>query len=118
MTSIPSLHLHSVNQGKSRQTIVPTAIQQEALDRARHNQTMSNYPDIFNGFMAKGISEADIVPRSNVFTYNAWKALGRQVIKGQHGVKVLTWIPIDDKKDEDGKVMPARQSSESLSQSN
>jgi len=33
----------------------------------------------------------------NVFTYNAWKALGRQVNKGEHGVKVVTWIDATDK---------------------
>jgi antirestriction protein ArdC len=27
-----------------------------------------------------------------VFTFNAWKALGRSVKRGQHGVKVVTWI--------------------------
>jgi antirestriction protein ArdC len=63
---------------------------------------MSNYPAIFTGFMAKGIPEADIRPRDNVFTYEAWRALGRQVRKGEHGVKVCTFIEcgkveVDDK---------------------
>jgi antirestriction protein ArdC len=53
---------------------------------------MTNYPAIFEGFMAKGIAEADIKPRENVFTFNAWKALGRSVKKGEHGVKVVTFI--------------------------
>jgi antirestriction protein ArdC len=42
--------------------------------------------------MAKGIPEADIKPRENVFTFNAWKALGRSVKRGEHGVKVVTFI--------------------------
>ena len=79
-------------------------IQQEALDRARQNQSTRNYAAIINGFIKKGISEADIVPRSNVFTYNAWRALGRQVCKGQRGVRITTWIPVDEKRNADGKV--------------
>jgi antirestriction protein ArdC len=27
-----------------------------------------------------------------VFTYHAWRALGRQVRRGEHGVKVVTFI--------------------------
>ena len=64
----------------------------EALTRACTGQTLSNYPAIYQGFMAMGIPESDIRPRENVFTYEAWKALGRHVRKGQHGVKVVTFI--------------------------
>lgn len=69
-----------------------TAIQGEALTRATGNLSMSNYPAIFRGFMAKGIPESEIQPRVNVFTFNAWKALGRNVRKGEHGVHVLTFL--------------------------
>ena len=51
----------------------------EALTRAVSGQTMSNYPAIFQGFIAKGIPESEIRPRENVFTFNAWRALGRTV---------------------------------------
>jgi antirestriction protein ArdC len=68
------------------------AIRQEALTRAISGQTMSNYPAIYQGFIAKGISESEIIPRENVFTFNAWRALGRTVRRGEHGVKVLTFI--------------------------
>ena len=64
----------------------------EALTRACTGQTLSNYPAIFQGFTAMGIPEQDIRPRENVFTFNAWKALGRHVRKGEHGVKVVTFI--------------------------
>jgi hypothetical protein len=64
----------------------------EALERATTGRAFSNYPAIFAGFMAKGIPEADIKPRENVFTFNAWKALGRSVKKGERGVKVITFI--------------------------
>jgi hypothetical protein len=63
-------------------------MQIEALDRARTSQALTNYPAIFEGFMAKGIAEADIKPRENVFTFHAWKALGRSVKRGAHGVRV------------------------------
>ncbi len=69
--------------------------QSEALSRATSNLSMLNYPAIYEGFEGKGIS--DIRPRENVFTYNAWKAKGRQVRKGEHGVKVVTWIDCKSK---------------------
>ncbi len=71
-------------------------MQQEALDRAASGQTMSNYPAIIHGFMAKGIPADDIRPRENVFTYHAWRALGRQVRRGEHGVKVVTFVAVKD----------------------
>ena len=74
--------------------------QAESLSRAIHGQTMSNYPAIIDGFTNRGIPEDQIKPRENVFTYQAWKALGRQVRKGEHGVKVITFIK-RDKKTED-----------------
>jgi antirestriction protein ArdC len=67
-------------------------VQREALTRAVTGQTMSNYPAIFQGFNAKGIPESEIRPRENVFTFEAWKALGRYVRKGEHGVKIVTFI--------------------------
>jgi len=56
-----------------------TEIETEALERARNGQTWTNYPAIFAGFIEKGIAENDIKPRENVFTFHAWKALGRSV---------------------------------------
>ncbi len=79
-------------------TIDRTQVQQEALTRAVSGQSLSNWPAIIHGFIAKGIPEADIRPRENVFTYNAWRALGRQVRRGEHGVKVCTFRPVDDSK--------------------
>jgi hypothetical protein len=64
----------------------------EALSRAMFGQSAANFPAIFAGFAAKGIAETEIKPRENVFTYNAWKALGRVVRRGEHGVKVTTFI--------------------------
>jgi hypothetical protein len=78
-------------------------MQQEALSRAVGNQSLTNWPAIFQGFMAKGIPEQEIKPRENVFTYHAWRALGRQVRRGQHGVKVTTWVPAKGKEEIDAE---------------
>lgn len=67
-------------------------LRQESLSRAVAGQSLANYPAIISGFIAKGIPEFEILPRENVFTFNAWKALGRSVKKGEHGVKVVTFI--------------------------
>lgn len=67
------------------------AIQQEALSRAQGGLSTRNYADIYHGFAAKGIPIEEIRPRENVLTFHAWKALGRNVRKGEHGVKVLTF---------------------------
>jgi N-terminal domain of anti-restriction factor ArdC len=83
-------------------TIDREQIQQEALSRAVSGQTLSNWPAIIRGFVAKGIPEQDIRPRENVFTYHAWRALGRQVRRGEHGVKVITYVTIKGKEDKDG----------------
>ena len=74
--------------------------QQEALTRAVSGQSFTNWPAIIAGFVAKGIAENEILPRENVFTYNAWRALGRQVRRGEHGVKVVTYVTVEAK---DGK---------------
>ena len=72
-------------------------IQAEALSRAQNSPSWSNYPAIFQGFIEKGLEFEDIVPRENVFTFHAWKAKGRCVKKGEHGVKITTWIPVSKK---------------------
>jgi len=82
-------------------TLTKEAIQAEALSRAVGNQSLTNWPTIFAGFMAKGIREADIRPRENIFTYHAWRALGRQVRRGEHGVKITTFVAIKGKEDKD-----------------
>jgi antirestriction protein ArdC len=75
-------------------------ISRESLSRARNGESAANFTAIYHGFVEKGISEDDIRPRENVFTYNAWKALGRQVRKGEHGVRVMTYITNQKKKDD------------------
>jgi hypothetical protein len=90
-------------------TTTPTRdIPAEALSRATGNQSLSNWPAIFAGFTAKGITEADIRPRENVFTYHAWRALGRQVRRGEHGVKIVTFVPKGDTGNPDATGKPKR----------
>ena len=74
-----------------------TEHQQDALMRARSGSSALNYQAIITGFMAKGIPSSAIIPRENVLTYGAWQAIGRQVLKGQKGVKVVSWIKTTDK---------------------
>lgn len=81
-------------------------IQAEALHRARHGNLNLNYTRIINGFLDKGIPEADIKPRENVFTYHAWQALGRQVKRGEHGVKVTTFVAMSKKDTDTGVSRP------------
>ena len=79
-------------------------LQQASLGRAVSGQSCANYPAIFAGFMARGIPEGEIKPRVNVFTFNAWKAKGPQVRRGEKSVSVTTWISMRPKAgDPDGK---------------
>ena len=64
----------------------------EALARARGQSSTANYAAILQVFMAMGIAPEDIRPRENVCTYHAWRALGRQVRKGVHGVRCHTFV--------------------------
>ena len=63
-----------------------------ALSRARSSQSMANYGLLYDGFLSMGIPESDIQPRVNVLSFHAWRAVGRTVRKGEHGVKLVTWI--------------------------
>ena len=81
---------------------------QEALGRAADGVSLGNYPAIFAGFTQMGIPQSEIKPRENVFTFAAWKALGRHIRKGQHGVKVLTFISTTKKDKETGEKVTHR----------
>jgi hypothetical protein len=86
----------------STATVDRVQMQQESLSRATQGQALTNWPAIFEGFVAKGIPEHEIKPRENVFTYHAWRALGRQVRRGEHGVKVVTFVSMKGKENRDG----------------
>lgn len=95
-------------KGRKAQTERGESLAMEALGRAVGRQTAMNYPAIFEGFEATGISGDDIHPRENVFTFNAWRALGRSVAKGAHGVRVLTWIERKQTNKETGEITIGR----------
>jgi len=80
--------------------------QVEALKRALSSISFFNYATIVHGFAWKGIEHNEVIPRENVFTYNAWLALGRQVQKGEKGVKVFTMIVKEDKETGRTKKFP------------
>jgi len=67
-------------------------MQQAALGRATGNIGTMNYGLIISGFKSKGIPEDEIIPRYNVFTFNAWKALNRRVKQGEHGVRITVFV--------------------------
>lgn len=79
----------------------------EALARAEGGVSIANYTPIFEGFAAMGIMPDRIEPRVNVLTYHAWRAKGRQVRRGEHGVKVCTWVVIEET-DADGNKSTSR----------
>ncbi len=81
---------------------------QAAVTRALSGQSYSNFPAIFQGFAEKGIPESEIRPRENVFTYDAWRALGRQVRRGEHGVRVMTFIVFERENEGTGEKEPHR----------
>src|SRR5580700_3963979 len=87
----------------ARPALSPKVGQAEALSRAVNGLSLGNYPAIFAGFVAKGIPEDAIKPRANVFTYQAWRALGRQVRRGEHGVKVVTFVEMAKEDKETGE---------------
>jgi len=77
------------------------------LQRATGSESCYNYPAIFSGFLAIGIPEEEILPRENIFTYAAWKAVGRIVKQGEHGVRIVSWVTVEGKS-KDGKVVDSR----------
>ncbi len=78
-------------------------IQAQALRNALAERSMANYETIFSEFAEKGVPVDEVKPRENVFSYNAWLALGRQVRKGESGVKIVTWIERKAKGDAEGQ---------------
>ena len=94
--------------GRASRTEKQAEIQTKALTNAVTGESMANYQAIFDGFVAMGIDPDDVKPRENVFTFNAWKALGRVVKKGQHGVRIVTVIPCTKKDDQTGEEVPVK----------
>jgi len=60
---------------------------------------MSNYSTVIREFMDRGIPIDEIRPKENVFTFLAWRALGRHVRKGEHGVQIPTFVRVPESVD-------------------
>jgi hypothetical protein len=48
---------------------------------------------VVEAFAAAGVDPADIAPRENVLTFNAWKATDRRVAKGAKSLRVTVYVP-------------------------
>jgi len=75
-------------------------IREQALDRARNGSSIRNDAEVIGAFMERGIPLDEIQPRENVLTYRAWQAIGRQVKKGEKGVRLATIL---EREDDDGE---------------
>jgi len=62
---------------------------EESLSRAIGTIQSQNDSVVEAHYAALGIHAT---ARTDVFTYNAWRALGRQVRKGEHGCRLTVWI--------------------------
>ena len=60
----------------------------------------ANDEAVIAAFADAGIDPADIEPRHNVLTFNAWKAKGRRVAKGATSIRVTVWIPAGQDSDD------------------
>jgi hypothetical protein len=70
-----------------------------ALARIATSTSTANFATIIAAFKERGIPEDNILPRQNVLTFKAWKAVGRVVRKGEHGVCINVAIIKDVMKD-------------------
>ena len=69
------------------------AREQQALERAQGSTSIANEAAAIAEFVERGIPESECIPRVNILTFHAWKACGRYVRKGEHGVKLTVWVP-------------------------
>ncbi|MFC3715161.1 ArdC-like ssDNA-binding domain-containing protein [Luteimonas soli] len=99
----PALASSKAWEGKGR-----AVVESQALASAIGGQSVANYAAIFAGFEAKGVPSAEIRPRENVFTFNAWRALGRVVRKGEQGVSIVTVIPCAKRDRKTGECVQVR----------
>jgi hypothetical protein len=75
------------------------AMQRATLRRIEESPSLANFAAVIEEFASRGIPESEIQPKENCLTYNAWQAKGRQVRRGQHGVKITVYVPATPAKD-------------------
>ena len=74
-------------------------LDRESLDRGSRRAPNSNDTVVMLTLESRGISTDDVHtfgPDQNVRTYRAWRALGRQVRKGEKSVRLTCWRPVGD----------------------
>lgn len=69
-------------------------MERAALERASNPRSAVNMMIVVMEFEERGIPANDVIARS--LTFNAWRALGRTVTRGQKGVKIVTMRPVVD----------------------
>ena len=72
----------------------------ETQARTFDGHSTANETIVLMELAAKGCTSCE--PYKDIFTYRRWQAQGFQVQKGEHGIKLTTYIPIH-KTDDDGK---------------
>jgi len=82
-----------------------TETPEESLARIQEGYS-KNDEYVIRDFFDRGIDPAKINPRSNVLTFNAWKAKGRRVAKGAISCKITTWIPTSKGKKDESAAVP------------
>ena len=75
------------------------AMAEQSYNKAVNGRSVVNDAKVISQFAERGI---DATPRVDVFTYNIWRhQKGRQVVKGEKSVKIVTFI-----EDKYGKKRP------------
>lgn len=72
----------------------------EALERGRRYRVGGNDLRVITEFQGRGMNPHDIEtfgPDQNVWTYDAWQALGRQVRKGEKSVRITVYGSYESK---------------------
>lgn len=83
----------------------------DAMERGSRILPNGNDGPCVMEFAARGIPLEQIDtfgPNQNVRTYRAWRALGRQVRKGEKSVKLTVWRPLGGDRDDSENSEPQR----------
>lgn len=68
-------------------------MQRAALERARAPRFGPNLGIVLAECARRGFLDPPPVPGRTVLTFNAWRALGRTVRRGEHGIRIPVVIP-------------------------
>ena len=79
------------------------SIKEEEEPTMNTSKDTENCSIVKSGFLERGLSEEDIQPKENVFTYRKWLGLGRQVKKGEKGLSITWLAPMKRKEGDERK---------------